>query len=795
MKVYESRHGRELTGDSETRREVYAFGRDYVDYRLQDGATRMLNQRPLCREFRQRLTQAKSLDELNTTITDLRRENYDRAVHPEKYAAEAHEYREQGERTARHPLSESEISRLLLAPAPVRFTSEMRDLLQTRAATSRDKRAKTRLLERGEIPPSPVLTALLTEFARTKHQDPARHIRNVHAFLGDYLNPPDANRNRYSSQNLHELGQSLDAGERNYFFKLATEMKAALQPGAPVKEIKPLQLIEEAQTHGTDSRVLTNDTREQSARVTRESATFRRYYGASIWRETELTNGVSQSATDRDGRFSDTREVVRGISERDLEVTATLLKERASQPHLVAMTIESLRTSDDASKRRLGEVVEAFRGMRVAKNEQGQIHFQITTPARSELAREEWQQLFDRYIERTLERDNKTPNLSDSQRRDFRRTAQKEAWHDLTTELQRTHANLSAALPSERAQEVEKTFSNTLALQERARIAHDARESFIAAQVAHVTRKLSDRQDFTRMPPHEAQQLVRHALASPPPDRQPQSRIPQDLSSPTPQRTYNIAELINRAIPPRDREAYLRFDEYASRTKSEYLGSFRQIDASQRLMQHEGRCARFAPLRDEMEKRVNSYLLAAVRTNDAASFHREGFRHTEAISRLITETIHDSGKNLAEFNLNNERVRDVSHCLVTELPRAQERSDAHVAIEHLHEHQLGEVARQDHSLPVHTIGDPQIKSHAVQPSAQKHTSPSLIPNHAETNRSDELVEQRINHSLQHLESQAIEQNVAHNLNDQLTSNGGKQTAHEMNADTREQFTHRYVLTR
>lgn len=793
--VYESRHGRELTGDSEMRREVYAFARDYVDYRLQDGATRMLNQRPLYREFRQRLTQAKSLDELQTTITHIRRENYDRAAHPEKYAAEARELREQGERTARHPLSESEMSRLLLAPAAAHFTSEMRDLLQTRAATSRDKQSKAQQLERGEIPPSPALTALLTEFARTKHEDPAHHIRNVRAFLGDYLNPPDHNRNRFSSQNLHELGKSLDAAERNYFFKLTAETKTALQSGAPVKEITPLQLINGTQAHGKESRVTSNDTREQSARAMRESATFRRYYGASIWRETELTNSVSQSATDRERRANAEREIVRGISERDIEVAAALLKERAGQPHLVAMTIESLRTSDDASKHRLGEVVEAFRGMRVAKNEQGQIHFQITTPLRSELAREEWQQIFDRYTERTLERGNKTPNLFDSQRRDLRRTAQKEAWHDLTTELQRRHANLSAPLPDEQAQEVEKTFSNTLALQERARIAHDARESFITAQVAQVTRKVSDHQDFNRMPPHEAQQLVRHALASRLTDTQTQSRASQELSSPTQQRADNIAELISRAITPRDREAYLQFVEYAGRTKSEYLASFRQIDASQLLIQREERRAKFAPLRDEMEKRVSSYLLEAVRTNDAASFQREGSRHTEAISRIITETIHDSGKNLAEFNLNNERVRDVSRNLVAELPRAQERSDARVAIEHLHEHQLGDVARQDHALPVHTVGEPQTKSYAVQPSALKHISPSLIPNHAETNRTDEAIEQRINHSLKHLEGQAIEQNVAHNLHDQPKPNGGKQTAHEMNTDNRAMRERVFVLVR
>ena len=794
LNVYESRHGRELTGDSETRREVYAFARDYVDYRLQDSATRMLNQRPLYREFHQRLTQAKSLDELQTTITYIRRENYDRAAHPEKYAAEARELKERGERT-RHPLSESEISRLLLAPAPAHFTSEMRDLLQTRAATARDKQAKTQQLARGELPPSPALSALLTEFARTKHEDPARHTRNVRAFLGDYLNPPNSNRNRFSSQNLHELGKSLDAAERNYFFKLVNDTKSALQSGAPVKEIKPLQLIKEPQTHGKDSRVITNDAREQSARVARESAMFRRYYGASIWRETELTNDITQTATNRETRADGEREIVRGISERDIEVTAALLKERSSQPHLVAMTIESLRTSDAASKRRLGEVVEVFRGMRVAKNEQGQIHFQITTPPRSELAREEWQQLFDRYTARTIERGNKTPNLSDSQRRDLRRRAQSEAWHDLTTEFGRTRANLSAPLSDERAQEVEKTFSNTLALQERARIAHDARESFIAAQVAQVTRKLSDNQGFTEIQAHEAQQLVRHALASPLVDGHLQSRSPQDLSSLTQQRTDNIAEFTNRTIMPRDREAYLHFDEYAARTKSEYLASFRQIDAAQLLIQREERRAKFAPLREEMGKRVSSYLLEAVRTNDAASFQREGSRHTEAISRIITGTIHDSGKNLAEFNLNNERVRDVSHRLVTRLPHAQERSHERVAIEHSREHQLGEVARQDHALPVHTVGEPHPKSHAVQPSAQKHISPSLMPSHAETSRTDEAIEQRINHSLKHLEGQAIVQNVTHNLNDQPLSNGGKQTAHEMNADNRALRERVFVLVR
>jgi hypothetical protein len=101
----------------------------------------------------------------------------------------------------------------------------MRELRLSRAETGHDRQQHIRELERGTREPSPELATLLREFDRTCHDSPLRHSRNIRAFLGDYLNPPDPNRNRFSPENLYELGKRLRPAERDYLFKVIDSTK------------------------------------------------------------------------------------------------------------------------------------------------------------------------------------------------------------------------------------------------------------------------------------------------------------------------------------------------------------------------------------------------------------------------------------------------------------------------------------------------------------------------------------------------------------------------------------------
>jgi hypothetical protein len=228
LRVYDSPHGREITGEQEERAALYDFARDYVRFRAQDEVTRLRNEKRLFREYGAKLDRAQTLDELREAINEIRRENYARAIRPEQFAEEEHDAIRRGEQ-ARRPLTTSETRRLFLLPAPEHYTAEMRELRLSRAETGRDRQQHIRDLERGTREPSPELAMLLREFDRTRHDSPLRHSRNIRAFLGDYLNPPDPNRNRFSRENLYELGKRLRPAERDYLFKVIDSTKRALE--------------------------------------------------------------------------------------------------------------------------------------------------------------------------------------------------------------------------------------------------------------------------------------------------------------------------------------------------------------------------------------------------------------------------------------------------------------------------------------------------------------------------------------------------------------------------------------
>jgi hypothetical protein len=228
LRIYDSPHGREITGKQEERAAIYDFARDYVRFRAQDEVTRLRNEKRLFREYGARLDRARTLEELRETINEIRRDNYMRATRPEQFAEEEHDAIRRGEQ-ARRPLTTSEMRRLFLLPAPEHYAAEMRELRLSRAETGRDRQQHIRDLERGTREPSPELATLLREFDRTRHDSLLRHSRNIRAFLGDYLNPPDPNRNRFSRENLYELGKRLRPAERDYLFKVIDSTKRSLE--------------------------------------------------------------------------------------------------------------------------------------------------------------------------------------------------------------------------------------------------------------------------------------------------------------------------------------------------------------------------------------------------------------------------------------------------------------------------------------------------------------------------------------------------------------------------------------
>jgi hypothetical protein len=234
---YSGLYGREIAGLSHAQEAELSFARDYVGYRLSDDTTQMLNSHRLFREFNARLSSARSLAKLHETIKGIRQENYVRAKYPDRFADETDTAQRRGEQV-RRPLTEREMQQLMLAPTPSHFTGEMRALLLDYSGSARDKAERIKGLERGTLAPSPSLTLLLTEFERTRSDNPVQYARNIKSFLADYLNPPSPNQYRFSLHNLFELREKLSPAERDYLFKVVDGTKQAVISGEKVKQLE-----------------------------------------------------------------------------------------------------------------------------------------------------------------------------------------------------------------------------------------------------------------------------------------------------------------------------------------------------------------------------------------------------------------------------------------------------------------------------------------------------------------------------------------------------------------------------
>ncbi|MDQ3686265.1 MAG: hypothetical protein M3430_11805, partial [Acidobacteriota bacterium] len=762
-RVFESLHGREVTGASRERDDVYDFARQYVAYRAQDEGTRLRNENRLFREFSARLDRAHTPGELQATLNDIRRKNYNRAAHPEQHEEERREDRRRGEQT-RRPLSFNEMRLLLLAPAPEHYTDEMRELRASRSVSVHDKAQRLTSLERGTIEPSLALSIILREFDRTRHDSPARMVRNIKSFLGDYLNPPTPERNRFSRENLYELRRQLDPTEQSYFFKLVNDTKQALAQGTPVKAIERSQMGSRRQELGEGSRQHDQNSALEVARPPYESLSFRLYYGASVWREAaslaearHRSNGAEESP----GRSR--QPLVRGGRSQDLDTAAALLANYAKQPKMLDAAVEHLRSSGGNGYERLGEILNTFREMKVSREPEGQLRFQITVPANSTLDREEWTELLNEMPARIHTAQSFV--ITGEQQREIRRAAFDHAW----TDLQRAE-NQSVITPTrtapERANDLQRTIERGGELQLRARTASDVLERSFAAHTERAERALRAK-GLSPDDEKGLQTLTRIALDPQRAQEYEQKLYNQagDSQATEPARIKEQIAAIRSVITPRDQRQHQEFVAYAARARGEYLESFSSIDEQLQAPTHDTRQERearameskntFKLMRDGMETKVAAYLTDVVREGGVAALETGRVQHTDAVSRIIKGTFQQAGYDLSAFNLNDERVNIVTANLVKELP-ATLRARRELAETHDREHKLGEIARRDALLPNH---DTALVVHAqAAPVADGiwHSAPRREAATAQLhNLDDEFVEQRVSHSIGQMHEQAL----------------------------------------
>lgn len=697
LRLFRGLYKEEIQGRTSERHELYSFQKEYVRYRLQDAETRTLNENALYRDFNQRLSAVRNMDELRRTANEIRRENYDREHHPENYSHE-YETRDRFNEAAQRPLTESQMRQLFLAPAPEHYTNEMRSLRYDKSMSRAERERAVGGLERGESNPSPSLQKLITEFARTDARDRKQTLRNVNIFIAGLINPPRDGANRVSRADLYKLHEQLSTTERNYLFRVINEKKESLKNDLSDREQERLQQIIKKQDR-------LHEEMPQPVRLPTESASFRHYTGAVAWREAELLTEAAAKHNSRTmdiGNHDSPQAINEVVSEQHLETIVTLLRDFKSTQ--ATYTAEHLRAAENPETQRIGELLLAFKDMKRTVKEPGQTQYLITMPEDSTIDRQSWQRLFDHLQPQLTEHRTEVARnqVSPAQAREIRRMALADGWRAIDpTTSNRMHALLKE----------EPTFEKSaVAMQSEIKAAITLQQRLSVAQSAYNDKQHSPTQGAT---------------------------------------TNGLAEL--RAYTHQVKRDFLASFALLDEANKNFDDTRAALAKDREERQAEARIKLFADARPELQQRISEYLKTVLRDHNETAFERGrgGAHHAAMVGAIIKDNLKERGISLSALNLTNEQIERTAQEIVADIPRglqnarernveiARTQAADHYEINHSMEFIAQPVPLNNRERnPAYTKDGTQIDRISHQPN-REHNSPE-----ASLDFDDEFVEQK-----------------------------------------------------
>lgn len=610
-------HGREVTGASQERDLVARFVGNYIDYRMQDAGTRMLNQSQEYREYSRRLDECRSVEELRTAAKEIRQENYQRG---EQF--KAHRLDPQNtERPERRALGAHEMRNLFLAPAPAHYTAELRDLRHGLSVSGKDKENLIRGLERGEIAPSQNLSSLLRELDGRRTPEALGH------FSASLTTPADQMR-RPSQTDLHAVHQKLLPYEKDYLYRLLEAKRDEARDR--VRQERTQEVGARANQEPSQAREAL--TREE-ARALTASQTFREYYAAAAWREAEMFT-ADRARRDVGMAPSESRStIVNGVSDRHVEAAGYIVNNLDSRKAQDVATY--LKSSQDESLRTTGEIVEVFSKAERSPTADGRVELSLRPSESSRVTDREWEHLLGNYQpDRAADNKNLRERLPAAHLSEIRRDAQVAAWKEMEPKVRATgYRTDSRAEVLYSSLDVRDALDKTRSQQERARTAHRAVETHVEHCAAAVEKALANPVAIHRASP-EALRIASHitragsmvaSIAGIQPVARSLGWVSQNLQQSaasaehvrefgvverTPKDVQTTRELVRAAldpeyaktqealvsknaeqfsfiretITPKQQSQYNALDRHAQRTKDDYLRSFGELDNSQRAL-------------------------------------------------------------------------------------------------------------------------------------------------------------------------------------------------------------------
>jgi len=206
-------NGRELSEQERTERlGIASFLKHYIEERLRDPETRVLNASEEFRQARAEFIAAKTPEDLGRPAENFLRQNQQRSEELRRHLADPDRH----SRPATMPLDARQRNLLFNGRAPEHHTREMREL-RIHFGLSRAERAeRTERLYQGAIEPSDSLRQMIGELKSRRTAKAVAH------FQASLLNEQ---MNQDGKLNLHQLYNRIPPHERTYLYEITESRK------------------------------------------------------------------------------------------------------------------------------------------------------------------------------------------------------------------------------------------------------------------------------------------------------------------------------------------------------------------------------------------------------------------------------------------------------------------------------------------------------------------------------------------------------------------------------------------
>lgn len=537
-----------ITGHDQERDALANFVGDYVNFRLNDNATNQLSRNPVFREYSQRLSEARTTEELVETASAIRKENY------EAYQQlQAHKADRSNPAPAQLPLNVSEMRQVFLTARPAtddkRLAGQMRDTLHNLSIFGKEKSDRVQLLAEGKMTPSPQLAKLLDNLEHRQTRPALNH------FYASLRNPAPVRANTF---NLYEAHKSLAPFERDYLHQhaLAAKYEMLKQPTAPEQKV--------------EAQILPSDRSAPVVTDLKESASYHRYLGEATFREAEKLATVSAQSSGHYASIENST-IAQGFSDKDVLTITHIVTNY--DPETQKDVINYLQESQDPHQQVLADMISLTGDFQSAgwhhEVELSDLHLPDTyaAPADSVLK-------VVNYVQ--TEHTRSSPTLNPTLTEPLKAEARKETWQNLHANALKDPSLLVNGPASFRSEihNVHSALHSAEQLQERASTASRVMGSHLESCVAKASAALaqethrSDPQAESRakLSSDHLRELVSSALNS-------QSGT-QQLSADERQ----VFQAIDQSLTSHDRSFAAQLETYANSAQQDYANSFTGID-------------------------------------------------------------------------------------------------------------------------------------------------------------------------------------------------------------------------